>query len=173
MTRAILPFVVLFILIAESIFADNMPPELFGLLYLPVPHFLFITILFIAIFYDPVYGIYYGMFTGLLYDLVYTDIIGIYMFTFAFFAYITVQLMKFLHASFFVVLLVGLGMVAALEFTVYGMYSLIGITHMLFETFLNNRLYPTLILNALFVLAVFFPFRKWFIDLRKANLQES
>ena len=69
--------------------------------------------------------------------------------------------MKILQSNIVLVSLVALTGVALLEFGVYGMNLIIGYTNMSFSGFVDSRLFPTLLLNAIFILLVAFPLKKY------------
>jgi rod shape-determining protein MreD len=125
-----------------------------------VPHFVLVVICFIAIFLTPKLAIIFGISFGLFYDFIYTDLIGVYAFSFAFISYFATFMSRFFHGNLFIVLFSNLLAVTILEFFVYGIYLLIGHAKVAFDPFLYNRLIPTLILNGCFTLIIFYPLRK-------------
>lgn len=173
MKRLLLPSIVLLTFFAESIFSDNSPPVWFGMELAVVPRFLLIVILFIVIYHDSIKGIYYAIIFGLLYDVMYTDMIGVYLFTFALIAYLISQLMKYLHANLFVVFFVSLLGISSLEFLVYGLYWLIGLLDFQLDHLLYFRLLPTLTLNGLFILILFVPLRNLLVKMGTSQGQDD
>lgn len=173
MRRILLPFVVMLTFFSESIFIDNVATEWFGVELILVPRFLLIMVVFITIFINTATGIYYGMIFGLLYDLIYTDMLGVYLFSIAFVAYLVSLMMKLLHTNFFVVLIMALIGVSILEFLVYGIYLLTGLTGLDFNLFIDGRLIPTLVLNTLFVLFFYAPIKMLLTKLNERNSQEE
>lgn len=169
MHKFLLAFFTYLIFITEgTIIQVFQPNHLQGKIEI-VPHFVLVVICFIAIFISPKLAIIYGLGFGLFFDFVYTDLIGIYAFSYAFIAYLVPTLSRFFHGNLLTVLLINLVAVAALEFFIYGLYLLIGIANMAFDPFLYNRLIPTLILNGCFIILIFFPLRN---GLRKYVLRE-
>src|SRR5690625_6852625 len=67
-----------------------------------VPHWVFIFLAFIAIFFDEentYYSILYAVIFGLLIDVVYTGVLGVYMFSYAVCVYVFYGLMKMFHSN--------------------------------------------------------------------------
>jgi rod shape-determining protein MreD len=152
-------FLLLFII--ESLFVELFPVRFVHDRIL-VPHFLIAGILLITIYGKKNLGIWYGLIFGLMFDLVYTEVIGIYLFMFPLTAYLVSKLMKILQTNIIIVPFVVLLGIAVLELAVYEMNFLIKITDMAFTQFINQRLIPTLILNFIFIIFMIFPLKKQF-----------
>ncbi len=162
MSRVLLPFLMIFLFVAESIFVGLLPGEIFGGKYLLIPHFLFVAILFLTVYGPKKYWVIYAFVFGLLFDIVYTEIIGIYLFLFPFIAYLMTKIMKFLQTNIVIVSLASLILIALLEFGSYEINFLIHITDIDVSTYLSERLVPTLILNLIFIILTAYPFKKYF-----------
>ena len=162
MKKFLLPLLFLFLLLLESLFAQYAPPEVFGRNYILAPHFLFGGILFLAIYAGRKYGIIYAAIFGLLFDIVWIEIIGIYLFLFPFITYLISKIMHVLQTNIIVTFLVSLVGMALLELGVYEMDFLIHITTLEFMSFLKMRFYPSLILNAAFLLIAAYPLKRHF-----------
>ena len=150
-----------FMFILESIFVELLPGEFLSNKIL-VPHFLIITIFFFSIYANRNTAIIYAFVFGLLVDIVYTEVLGIYFFVFPFIIYLTSKIMKVLHANLLVVSVISLLGMSILELIVYEMNFLIHLTSMEFANFLNLRLVPTLVLNAIFLVIAAYPYKRIF-----------
>lgn len=162
MRKILLPLLFIFLFILESIFAQYIPPEVFGKSYILVPHFLFAGILFFTIYAGRKYGIIYAAIFGLLFDIVWIEIIGIYFFLFPFITYLVSKIMHVLQTNIIVAFFVSLLGIALLEIGVYEMYFLIDITNLEFISFFELRFYSTLILNAVFLIIAAYPLKRHF-----------
>ncbi|WP_066063809.1 rod shape-determining protein MreD [Neobacillus soli] len=162
MRKFLLPLLFLFLFILESLFVQYLPKKVFGFERILVPHFLIIAILFLTIFVGKKQGIIYAAIFGLLFDIVYVEIIGIYFFLYPFIAYLINKLMQIMQANIIIVFLATLLGIALLEIGVYEMNSLIHVTTLDFLSFINLRLYPTLILNAVFIIIMGYPLKRLF-----------
>ena len=162
MKKFLLPLLFLILFLLESIFVQYIPPEVFGQNYILAPRFLFGGILFLTIYAGRKYGIIYGAIFGLLFDIVWIEIIGIYFFLFPLIAYLISKIMHVLQTNIIVAFLVSLVGIALLELGVYEMDFLIHITTLEFTSFLELRFYPSLILNAAFLLIAAYPLKRHF-----------
>jgi rod shape-determining protein MreD len=160
--KFLLPLLFLFLFILESLFVQYIPPVMFGQSYILVPHFLFVGILFLTIYAGRKYGIIYGAIFGLVFDIVWIEIIGIYFFLFPFVAYLVSKIMHFLQNHIVIAFLISLVGIALLELGVYEMDFLIHVTNLEFMSFIRMRLYPSLILNAVFIIIAAYPLKRHF-----------
>ncbi len=156
-----LPLMISFSFLFESIFVELLPKAYSTSETILVPHFLIVVIIFTAIYGNRKQGLIYGFIFGLLFDIVYTEIIGIHLFLLPLVTYIIASIMKLLQTNIIVVSFVTLLGVALFELGVYEMNFLIGITNMAFVDFLNIRLLPTLILNSIFIVIAAYPLKKF------------
>lgn len=161
MKKILLPALIAFCFILESLFVELWPSTLFHSKWILVPHFLMVLIIFVTIYAGKKYGIMYGFLFGLLFDVVYTEIIGIYLFMIPLIAYIIAWVMKILQSNIIVTSFVALFGVALLELGVYEMNFLIQLTDMNFSDYINLRLLPTLLLNLIFIMIIAFPLKKY------------
>ena len=172
MKKFLLPLLLLLFFIAESLFVQFLPADLFGEDRIAAPRFLFSALLLLTIFVGRKQGIIYAAVFGLIFDIVYIEIIGIYLFLFPFVAYLISKMMHVLQANMIIAFLVSVIGVALLEVGVYEMDYLIHITNLDFVSFLNMRLYPTLLLNAVFLLLASYPLKRFFENYAKALRDE-
>ena len=172
MRKAFLPIIISLCFLFESVFVELLPAELFKSSSIFVPHFLMVAIIFVTVYISQKHGIMYGFIFGILFDIVYTEIIGIYLFMFPLVAYITSWIMRILQTSIILVSFVAILGVGFLELGVYEMNFLIGRTDMIFASFMDIRLVPTLILNLIFIILVSYPLRKY-LDLYAEALRNE
>lgn len=158
MKRYLFSLLFLALFLMESLFVQYLPGELFGKIC--APHFLFTGILFLTIFVNQKQGILHGIIFGLIFDIVNTEILGIYMFLFPLVAFLISKMLNMVNQNLVVSFLFSLLGIALLEIGVYEMNSLIHVTNMDFMTFINMRLYPTLILNAVFIIIAGYPLKR-------------
>jgi rod shape-determining protein MreD len=112
----------------------------------------------------------FGIVFGLLHDIVYIEVIGIYLFSYGILAYLINKAMKVLHGNALIVLFLTILSIAVLEFYVYGMNYLIGTTKMSLYHFTTLRLLPTLALNSVVAILLIYPMKKF---LTKIKIDES
>ncbi|MFY4774725.1 rod shape-determining protein MreD [Metabacillus sp. RGM 3146] len=159
MRRLLLPFLVLVIFISESIFADLVHfPFLSGQLIF-VPRFTFLTVLFMCAYFNRNTAILYGAIFGLLFDIVYTEVLGIYLFAFPLLVYLTSKALKILYNNVLIVIFMSLISITLLEFFVFGIQVLIQAVPINLHDFVNLRLIPTLALNLVAGLVLVYPIK--------------
>ncbi|WP_017755955.1 rod shape-determining protein MreD [Calidifontibacillus oryziterrae] len=171
--KFLLPFLLFLAFISESIFVEFVPIEAFNIERIFVPRFVMIMLMLLSFFYERNLTVLYGVIFGLMFDIVYTDIIGVYMFSFAIVVYVISYSMKVLHRNILVILLVSLVGLCFFESLVYGLYKLINIANLEWTAFVNNRLFPTLVLNGFFLIIIYYPMRKLLIKLEQLASKES
>ncbi|WP_099158654.1 rod shape-determining protein MreD [Virgibacillus ndiopensis] len=160
MKRLYLPLILFLFVILEGVSLELLPPKLVMSDLLIIPHWVLIFLVFVSIFYDKeqtYYSVLYGVIFGLLLDIVYTGVLGVYMFTYAIVIYIIHGLKKLLHANIHVTLLLGLIAITVADLLIYLIFFVIGLTEMSGEEYLFYRIIPTVLANLLFLL-VLYPF---------------
>lgn len=162
MRKVLIGCIISFMFILESVFLELLPTDPFGKNWIFVPYFLLITILFFSIYGNRNVGVIYGFVFGLLFDIVYTEILGVYFFAFPFIIYIFNKLMKIFHSNIVVVSVMSLLAVVALEMIVYQVIKVINLTTIDFTSFLHLRLLPSLGLNLIFIVIVAYPYKRLF-----------
>ena len=162
MKKFLLPVIFACFFILESLVVELFSTSLFNSNWIVVPRFLMVVIFFLTIYVGKRQGIIYGFFFGLLFDIVYTEVMGVYLFMFPLVAYVVSQIMRILQSNFIVVILVtGIG-IALLELGVYEMNYLIKMTNMDFTTFTKLRLTPTVVFNLIFSIIAIYPMKNQF-----------
>lgn len=162
MNRFFLPLLLFVFFTVESIFVQLLPSEYFYGKWILVPRFLIAALLLLSIYGSQKYAILYGFAFGLLFDIVYTEIIGIYLFLFPLTIYLVMKAMKVLQANALVVTLAILAGIALLELVIYKMNSFLHITDLTLKEFADMRLLPTLCLNLIFIVVAFYPLKRYF-----------
>ena len=164
--RLLLPSVAILLFLIEPVFASFSGIEMFDRILYLVPRFLFMYLLFLAVYYDRKKSIIYGVVFGLLYDVFYIDIIGLYAVLYPLFCLFISQIVKYIQQSLPVVTILTIFFVSLLEFVIYSFFYLISFTSIGIEEFLLSRLLPTIFSNLLFLILLGWVF-KYFIKTRK------
>lgn len=171
--RAIKLFLVLFVFfILQGTVMQIFSPTYFGADFVSVPHFVLIGIIMIGLFYDRTHAVWYGVFFGLLDDIIYSNIWGVYGFCISLTAYLLSHLARIFHLYLIIVFFITLIGVTMLEFEVYGIYGLIGKITMNPLEFLEWRIFPTLIVNGVFLLIVFYPLRHMLLGIKSFQTED-
>ncbi|MCP8617011.1 rod shape-determining protein MreD [Salirhabdus salicampi] len=163
MKKLLLPLILLILLVLEGTLADIFSPDWAATQYDIIPHSMAVFLFLIAIYYDhdhTYYCVFYGILFGFLKDLLYTDILGVYMFTYAIGAYIIHGLKKLLHGTFIVTFCLTAFGVLLIDSLLYTLYYVIGVTDIIILMYFSDRLVPTLALNLLFLMILYPIFSK-------------
>ncbi|SFM06409.1 rod shape-determining protein MreD [Salibacterium qingdaonense] len=169
MIRFALPFFIFLLFLMEgTLFQIFVPPSPDREFYL-VPRFVLIAVVLTSIYRGAGSGVLIGAGFGLLYDIVYTDIIGIYMFSMGFTAYISAFTYRSVRTSFLWPVLIIISAIFVLEWMTYGLHYIIGGTDLLFEEFFMMRALPSLIMNGITALLLIYPFQRLFTRIRETE----
>lgn len=99
------------------------------------------------------------MLFGFLYDIVYTEILGVYLFAFGISVYIVSGILRFVNTNYIISFIMILLSITITEHIVFGIHSLIGSTIMTHSDFVSVRLLPTLGFNAIIAIVLLFPIK--------------
>ncbi|SFA68943.1 rod shape-determining protein MreD [Lentibacillus halodurans] len=158
MKRLLIPLILFLLLIMEGVALDILPVSLVSGDLRFVSHWVFMFLVFLAIFYDredTYFSVFYGLLFGLLTDIVYTGVLGVYMFSYALSIYLIHGMTKILHANFLVTILLGAAGLVLVEVFINLIFSVTGISELIWPDYWVYRLIPTVIANILFLLALY------------------
>lgn len=158
MRHFILQVILFLLLISEGIALDLLPASLTSSDTLIVPHWVFIFLLLIGLFFDTndtFYSILYGVIFGLLIDVVYTGVLGIYMFIYPFALYVGHLLKRLLQTNIHMTMLIALVTMIIIEVFLMFVFSIVGMVETTASNFIMRRLLPTLLANLLFLIPVY------------------
>jgi rod shape-determining protein MreD len=168
----LLPFLAILCFVSESIFVDLWPKNDLYIYYFFVPRFFLVFLVFTAIYIGRTRAMIYGFIFGFLYDCVYTELLGVYAFAFTLIAYLAAKAMKVLYQHWLISCLLALFFITVLEFYVYGIQLLIGRTDMTLQTFCSHRLWPTLLLNIVFLLVFSYPLKQRLVKIKRLEQED-
>ncbi|MBY7143255.1 rod shape-determining protein MreD [Virgibacillus sp. NKC19-3] len=158
MKRLYLPLILFLLLILEGVALEILPSGLFMSDLFIVSHWVLGFLMLMAVFYDKEYtyfSVLYALIFGLLIDIVYTGVLGVYMFSYALVIYIVHRLRKMLHSNIFVTLLLGAIGIALSDISVHTIFKVVGVTDVLWRDYFLYRLLPTVLANLLFLAALY------------------
>ena len=168
MSRFFFPVLSLLLFYSESIFTQLVGDSAVnGSHLIFVPRFLMVVLIMATFYYRPRTAIYYGVFFGFIYDLFFTDALGIYTFIMPLTLYVASKLMKILHLNAFVAGVILMFSLSLFEWAIYLMNVLIQKTDISFMQFVAWRLWPSLLLNLVFFIFIYFLLKKDFSRLQK------
>ncbi|GGM27342.1 hypothetical protein GCM10011351_11470 [Paraliobacillus quinghaiensis] len=163
MSRLFLPLFLLLLLVLEGVALDFIPSQIIENDWILVAHWLFIFLVLMTLFYDlehTYYSVLFAIIFGLMVDIVYTNVIGVYMFMYGFTIYFVHGMSKMLHTNFFVAFLLSAVGISVVDFGIYLIYSFIGISQMDSSVYFTNRLLPSLVANLIFFLILYVSLKK-------------
>ncbi|MHA6252119.1 rod shape-determining protein MreD [Oceanobacillus sp. CAU 1775] len=163
MKRIYLPLILFFLVIFEGVAINLLPTSIALSDYLIIAHWVLVFLIYIAIYYDTestYYSVVYAFIFGLLIDIIYTEVLGVYMFSYGLTIYIIHGLQRLLQRNIFVLILLGiLGLMIA-ELSIYTIYYVVNITGMIWQDYLLQRLLPSIAANLIFLLILYPLFKK-------------
>ncbi|WP_108669446.1 rod shape-determining protein MreD [Peribacillus acanthi] len=172
MRKLILPLIAGFIFISESLFVNIFLGDLLISKNIFVPHFIMIFLMFLAVYGTRRTALVYALILGIMFDVVYTEVLGIYLFAFPVITFLFSSFMKVLQNNILIVSIMTLLSIAILEVTIFQMNLIIGVASMSYHEFATVRLLPTLALNAAAVVIFSYPLKKQIEKLQLEGLRD-
>src|SRR5690625_1995960 len=173
MKHLYIPLFLFFFLILEGVALEILPAGLLTSDLLIVPHWVLIFLVMTAMFYEKdttYFSIIYALFFGLLIDVVYTGVLGVYMFSYALVIYLVLGLRKVFNGNIYVSLLLGIISVMLADLAIHVIYSAAGIIQMMWNDYAIYRLLPTVLSNIVFILILYPLLPKRLIRWREEHL---
>lgn len=158
MKRLYIPLMLFLLVVVEGVALDLLPFNSIDTMI--VPHFVLVFLVFITVFYDKenrYSAVIYAIIFGLLIDVVYTGILGVYMFSYAIVVYVIHKLKLLVHENFYVTLTLGFIAVTFADIFIYVVYINIGYASMMWGDYVFYRLLPTTLGNLIFLI-ILYPF---------------
>src|SRR5699024_5640405 len=138
------------------------------------PHWIFIFLLLVSLLYDTndtFFAIVYGVAFGLLIDIVYSGVLGVYMFVYPFTLYIVHLIKRFVQTNFYMIMIVTAISLFIIEVLLFMVFSIVGTIDVSNMYFVLHRFIPTLIANVLFLIPAYIIFANRMIRLRQEQLE--
>ncbi|MFC2948483.1 rod shape-determining protein MreD [Virgibacillus sediminis] len=163
MKRLYIPAILFIMTILEGVALELLPPNIVSGEMLIIPHWVLMFLILLAIFYDKestYYSVMYALVFGLLIDIVYTGILGVYMFSYAAAIYFVLGLKKLLHDNILTGLILGIVGIISADIFINIIYMIVGIAPNGWEYYFTYRLWPTVLANLLFLIIIYPIFAK-------------
>ncbi|AIC95170.1 rod shape-determining protein MreD [Shouchella lehensis] len=160
MSRTYFSIVLVFLFILEGSLLPYMLANYTEATQYVVPRLVIMTIVLIGLYSGKQVALIYGLAFGFLYDVVFTNYLGIYMFGFACLGYLSAVPLKAVKESALWAVLLCTIAVFLFEYFQYGLFYILSVTTMTGGDFLLDRLLPTLVLNSALAILLVLPFRK-------------
>lgn len=124
---------------------------------LPFLHLTLIGILYLGLYGRWEQAIGYGIVFGLLYDIVYTDLLGIYVFSFSFISLFVSFVLKYIRESFFTVVVTFTMGIFLYSVFVYGVMMSIGGSGLQLEPMLIEKIPGMVLANMIAIIVLYRP----------------
>jgi|SRR5690625_1536560 len=158
MSRIYFSVILLILLALEGVALDFLPVAIIESDSVIISHWVFIFIFYIALYYDTentYNGVILAIIFGLLIDIVYTDVLGVYMFAYFVAIYIIFIMGRSLQINLLGAIILGIVGIVIVDFIIYFIYYFIGVTYMTINHYAYYRLLPTVLANVIFVIILY------------------
>ncbi len=161
MKRNLIWFLILLFLL-EGTIIPWLIPEAWSTHIQLAPHFIMVSILYIAIFMNRYYALIFGLIFGLLQDIIYFGhMIGLQSFSMGLTGYLIGLIFRNSHLSMFSALSTILFGIFTYEGIVYASYRLFRIVEFSFGWAFMQIVLPSLVINLLYALLIYLPARNY------------
>jgi len=151
--------VILFTLLAlEGVALDFLPAIIIESETIIISHWVFIFTFYIALYYDTentYHGVIFAAIFGLLIDIVYTNILGVYMFAYFVSIYLIFIMGRSIRVNLLGAILLGIVGLTIVDFIIYFIYYFIGVTYIAIDDYAYYRLLPTILANIIFLIILY------------------
>lgn len=158
MKKFLIPAVLFIIVVLEGVALNLLPASIvLGNAYI-IPHWALAVLLYCALFYDhenTYYSVLYAAIFGLLIDVVYTSVLGVYMFSYTLVIFLIHSLKGRFHGNFYVTMLLGIFSIALADLIIHFIYLTAGLTDIVWNGYLLQRMLPTVLLNLVFLILLY------------------
>lgn len=158
MRKIYVPLILFFLVVLEGVSQDLLPESISSNDIILVSHWVFIFLILIASFFDEnnsFYALVFALIFGLLIDIVYTDLLGIYMFAYTITIFIYQQTIRYFQTNFIMVFLFTILSLFLVDHIIYLLYMVIGKISLPWKVYFFQRMLPTLLANIVFFLILF------------------
>lgn len=162
MARVWLTAAVLLLFILEGTVVQVMMPTAGETSWMAVPRFALVSTILIAMFLGRREGLYYGLAFGFLQDVLYGDVIGIYMMSMTLAGYFSGLIVLLFQRGFGMVLVTCLLVLFGHEWLLYSLFRLFSMAPQDVQWIVTRQMLPTVILNGVFTLVIYFPLKQLF-----------
>ncbi len=163
MSRLFPPLMLFVLIILQGINFLFIPSSFEASGFLITIHGVFVFLIMIGLYYDEetsYYSFLFAIISGLVLDIVYSPVIGVYMFSYAVVMYVVHHLRKVLHVNFYVSSFVFFLSIILVDVMIYWIYQLIGVTELSIQGYFEQRLLMTLAINYFVFLIQFVLFKR-------------
>lgn len=159
-TSTLIPLVITFFFLLDGILTVIFSGQFFEGTKIMAPRLIILVLILMSFYIPKTRMLIYGVIFGLIYDSYYVGILGVYVLLFPLVVYLTEKMKKVLNPNPIVIGMMIIINLSLIEIYLYLFYQVLGYTTINWVTFLADRLGPTLLLNLVLFIAVFYPLKK-------------
>ncbi|CAM5794372.1 MULTISPECIES: rod shape-determining protein MreD [Brevibacillus] len=159
MSRLLLTLTLLLLFVLEGTVIQFVSPSAWGLSWMTVPRFALVGTLLVSMFLGRREGLYYGLAIGLLHDVLYGQVVGLYMMTMMVASYFAGLIVVLFQRGFAMVFITCSLILFGHEWLLYSTHRLFATAPLDVRWMLNWQIIPTTVLNILFGLLIYLPMK--------------
>lgn len=162
------PLIIFCFFLIDGVLAALFSKTFYDGNFVLVPRLIVISFVMMSFYLPRNKMLLYAIIFGLLYDSYYSGVLGVYVALFPIIVYITEKLKKVLNPNVLVVGMVLIINLSMVEGALYLFYQVLGQNTMDVNSFLAERLGPTLLLNSAIFIFLYFPLKKTILKLTES-----
>ncbi|ENH97953.1 cell-shape determining protein [Gracilibacillus halophilus YIM-C55.5] len=159
----ILPFLCLLLIVLEgSMSMIFQQTQLWDDAFV-ISHWVLLFLVYIAVFFDQehtYYALAFAVIFGTIVDIVYTEVIGVYLFAYTAVIYVIKGFMRWFHQNFYVAMILSFFSIVVADLSIYFLYKLLQVHQESWEIYWQSRLIPTIVWNMLSSILFYLLFAK-------------
>lgn len=153
----LIPIIIFLALLLDGVLMNVFASQFISSQYVLTPRLLLLVLVLATIFFPKQPLFLYAMLFGFVYDSFYAGVLGIYVAGFAIIIYTLKKSQKHILVTPVVLFFIHILAVSFLELFVFGLYTVLGYANLGMIPFMTERLGPTLLLNIIFFIALYYP----------------
>ena len=156
----ILPIFIFLALIMDGIIMNVFSSHLISNQYVLTPRLVLFVLVIFTFFFPKQPLFLYAVLFGLIYDSFYSGILGLYAAGFGTIIYLLKKIHKYVVPSAVMLIIIYILALTSLEVFIFLIYLFLGHAEITFQLFVVTKLGPTLLLNIVLFIMLYYPFYK-------------
>lgn len=153
----IIPVLLYVSLILDGVLMHLLANQFISQQYVLTPRLVLLLFVLFTVFFPKQPLFLYSLLFGIVYDSFYSGILGPYAAGLAAITYVIKRIQSHIVPSPAILIVLYTLAIGYLEIFIFGMYRFLGVTNISFQLFLSMRLGPTLLLNIIFFIILYYP----------------
>ncbi len=156
----LIPVFIFIALIMDGMIMNIFSAHLISNPYTLTPRLLLLVLVIFTFFFPKQPLFMYALLFGLIFDSFYSGILGLYAAGFGTIIYLLKKIHKFIIPTAVMMIIIYIIALTSLEIFIFLMYLFLGYAEITFQLFVVTRLGPTLLLNIILFIVLYYPFYK-------------